>query len=222
MRNRALVCALLIGASTALTAAPTGAPQDIDVDAMARAKDVDAKAAEAPPEPATLPEPAEAAAEPVVANESTAAAPVADAKPAEPPADAAPAGTATDTPSEREPTPAEEAMSEEKRIAASCVARASSLLDAAQKGDYAAATQDFDARMSSALPPAKFGEAWAQLSQFGKLKARGQSHAIKGEGYLAVTIPLIFEKKNLYAQVACGDDGRIAGFHVKPLDIPVQ
>ena len=27
-------------------------------------------------------------------------------------------------------------------------------------------------------------------------------------------IPLIFEKTNLVAQIACGSDGRIAGFHV--------
>ena len=30
-------------------------------------------------------------------------------------------------------------------------------------------------------------------------------------------IPLIFDKANLYAQVACGSDGRVAGFYIKPL-----
>jgi hypothetical protein len=31
---------------------------------------------------------------------------------------------------------------------------------------------------------------------------------------------MVFEKANLYAQVSCGSDGRVAGFYVKPLEIP--
>ena len=244
MWNRVFACAVLIGASTALAAPPTdapvvaAAPQDIDVDALARAKDVDAKAADA----TLTPEPAEAAAEAASATEPVAAtpatetadsavgevpatqadAPVAEAKPAEPSADAVGADTAATGKADSEASPAAIAGSEEQRLAASCVARATRLLDDAQKGDYAAATRDFDAKMASALPPAKFGEAWNQLAQFGKLKARGQSHTLKGDGYIAVTIPLIFDKKSLYAQIACGSDGRIAGFYVKPLEIPGQ
>ena len=110
----------------------------------------------------------------------------------------------------------------EVRLAAACEARATALLDAAQKGDYAAATSDFDAKMRSAMPAAKFKQAWESLAQFGALTARGQSHPGTGEGYLVVTIPLIFEKANLYAQVACGSDGRIAGFFVKPLELPAK
>jgi hypothetical protein len=70
--------------------------------------------------------------------------------------------------------------------------------------------------MRTALPPPKLKEAWEQLAQFGKLDARGQSHLGTGDGYTIVMIPLIFEKANLVAQVACGTDGRIAGFYVKP------
>ena len=246
MWNRVLACALLIGTSSALAAPPTAAPvapQDIDVDALARAKDVDAKAADATPDPApdsaaaaaesasatepvaTTPaaETTGAAADEVPATDAVAEAPAAEATSTAPAADAPPAADTTATEkADSETTPAATAEAEERRLAASCVARASSLLDAAEKGDYAAATQDFDARMAAALPPAKFAEAWGQLAQFGKLTARGQSHPIKGEGYLAVTIPLIFEKKNLYAQVTCGSDGRVAGFYVKPLEIPGQ
>ena len=237
MRNRLLACAVLIGTSTALAAPPTDAPapQDIDVDALARAKDVDAKAAETP----SVPEPAEAAdaeaaatTPPAVDAADTAdtvdAADAADAvgdgtpeaKPDEAGNDAAAADPAPAAGADGEAPAATTADSEEQRLAAGCVARANSLLDAAQEGDYVAATRDFDARMAAALPAAKFGEVWSQLGQFGKLQARGQSHPLKGEGYLAVTIPLIFEKKNLYAQVACGSDGRIAGFYVKPLELP--
>ena len=35
-------------------------------------------------------------------------------------------------------------------------------------------------------------------------------------------VPLVFEKANLYAQVSCGSDGRIAGFYVKPLQLPAR
>ncbi|MBX3688381.1 DUF3887 domain-containing protein [Dokdonella sp.] len=103
-----------------------------------------------------------------------------------------------------------------------CTARATALLDAAQKGDFDAATHDFDAPMRAALPPEKFKAAWESLARFGSLQARGQSHASELQGYLAITIPLIFDKVNLYAQIACGSDGRIAGFYVKPLETPAQ
>ena len=96
------------------------------------------------------------------------------------------------------------------------------LLDAAQKGDFAAASRDFDANMRSKLKPEQFKKAWDSLAQFGALQARGQSHAAEADGYIAITVPLLFEKKNLYAQVACGSDGRVAGFYVKPLETPAQ
>jgi len=109
------------------------------------------------------------------------------------------------------PTPAESA---ERSIAAGCAARAASLLDDAAKADYGNATRDFNAKMRTDMPAPKFKQQWESLAQFGKLVARGQSHLGTGEGYTLVMIPLIFEKTNLVAQIACGSDGRIAGFHV--------
>ncbi|MFC5488177.1 DUF3887 domain-containing protein [Dokdonella soli] len=134
-----------------------------------------------------------------------------------PPAGAAPGGTAAPAP---RPTPLAPPDAARQRLAAGCETNATSLLDAAEKGDYAAATKDFDAKMRSALPVPKFKQAWESLAQFGALQARGQSHASENEGYVAITIPLIFERANLYAQVACGSDGLIAGFYVKPLAVP--
>lgn len=114
---------------------------------------------------------------------------------------------------------AEEAPTEADREQGDrCRQRAEDLLDAAERGDYGAATREFDASMKAALPAAKFGEAWQSLGQFGKLQARGQSHPGMGQGYYVVTIPLVFEKANLYAQIACNGEGAIAGFYVKPLD----
>lgn len=183
---------------------PASAPaDDIDVDALARAKDVGATPpaeTEAPTQP-VAPEPAEPAASP--ADEAEAA-----------PAEAAAANAPPDAMKADTNAPP---STDEKSIAESCRARAIALLDAVQKGDYAAATRDFDAKMAGALPPAKLEESWRALDQFGKLDARGQPHLGKGGGYTVVMIPLIFEKRNLVAETACGSDGRIAGFYVKPI-----
>lgn len=228
------------------TAAQEATAQEIDVDAMARAKDgkpteplaepVAAPAAKDAPvaaEPAATkppPAPAEAATSEAApaSNHTTTAAPAqapagSAATTAEPAADATPKTAAapaadapmTEQPSPLAPQPAPDVI--EKSIAAGCEARAAALLDAAQKADYATATRDFDAKMRSALPAPKFQQAWESLAQFGHLQARGQAHPMKGDGYIAITVPLIFDKANLYAQIACGSDGRIAGFYVKPL-----
>lgn len=135
----------------------------------------------------------------------------------------APEAPAADPAPATEAAPAQEdEAAAERRKAEACKAKASHLLDAVEKGDFDAATKDFDARMRAALTPDQFRANWASLARFGALTARGQLHAMKGDGYLAVTIPLIFEKGTFYAQVACGNDGRVAGFYVKPLDVPTH
>jgi len=216
MLIRHLAFALLFAAAQAQAATkPKSAPpvdptpvDNIDVDAMARAKDAAASDAAAPADASSatsVPAPADTsppATEPAAKGDRPAAAPTPAAEAAVPPLLA--------------PAPDDA----ERRLGAACESRSTSLLDAAQKADYATATRDFDAKMRTAMPVPKFKQAWESLSQFGTLNARGQSHLAKGQGYIAVTIPLIFEKANLYVQVACGSDGRIAGFNVKPLDIP--
>lgn len=197
-----LVCAVCAQAAQKSSIKPKPqttqtAPQDIDVDALARAKDAGANA------------PAQEA------GTASTGAPVAPA------ADAAPENAMTA--SQPRPAPLAPPSDAEKSVAAGCESRATALLDAAQKGDFAAATRDFDANMRSNLKPEQFRKAWESLAQFGALQARGQVHAAESQGYIAITVPLIFEKKNLYAQVACGSDGRVAGFYVKPIeDSPAQ
>jgi uncharacterized protein DUF3887 len=219
------------------------APESIDVDALARSKDLDgATPADADAPPAQASAPADATA--------TDAIPPADTTPPEaPPVDAAvsevpaPTGAETAPPAEASAPPAAEPpapdatvaappadakpksaasteTAEKISIAASCQARAASLLDDVEKADFGGATSAFDAKMRTALPPPKLKESWDQLAQFGKFVARGQSHLGSGQGYTIVMIPLIFEKANLVAQVACGTDGRIAGFHVTPAPTP--
>lgn len=227
MLTRLLALALLIGVTQAHAApkkhksAPAPAqdtaatPDAIDVDAMARAKDAAASTDTAPTDapansgspdiPATPKEEMAPA-----AAEQTSVAPITE------PAEKSATDKAQGVPPMLAPAPGDD----EQRIAASCEARATSLLDAAQKGDYAGATRDFDAKMHTGLPVAKLKQAWESLAQFGALTARGQPHLAKNDGYIAVTIPLLFEKANLYAQVACGSDGRVAGFYIKPLEMP--
>lgn len=218
MSIRMLMWILLMGATCANAAAPkkpaappaapvsaSPAAEDIDVDALARAKDVNANAVGAN-------------------NETSGNDPAPAAESASEPAPSMPAATADqaapasvpDLPSAA-PLPA---APPDTRLSAACEARATRLLDAAQKGDYEGATRDFDANVRSAMPVAKFKQAWESLSQFGALQARGQYHLSKGGEYIAVTIPLIFAKANLYAQIACGNDGKIAGFNIKPLETP--
>lgn len=257
MRIHSLALLLLLG-STPVAATPpaaTSSAGEIDVDAMARAKDVKIGEPDATPTTdaapaADVPEGSAPLAAPQAPND-TPSSEAADAQdrletdPAtsQPPADDAAADEAADDAAiaseagktetaepadaaaseEAEPAaepPAAEAGSAERRRADACVARAGALLDAAQAHDYDKATRDFDAKMRSALPPAKFQQAWESLAQFGKLTARGQSHPGSHEGYVVVTIPMVFEKANLYAQVSCGSDGRVAGFYVKPLELP--
>jgi hypothetical protein len=227
MLIRPLALALLIG-TTQVHAAPkkpkpapppaeepATTPEAIDVDAMARAKDAAANT-DAPPASSATDAPAPTTPPDSSESKDSTAAP-------------ANADTTTSTNAAAKPMPGSGGVppmlapvpdESERRLAAACEARATSLLDAAQKGDYAGATKDFDAKMRSAMPAPKFKLAWDSLAQFGTLTARGQSHPVKGDGYIAVTVPLLFEKANLYAQVACGSDGRIAGFYVKPLDVP--
>lgn len=225
MSIRTLTIALLLAVPLASAAAPKSKktappPQEIDVDAIARAKDAPATppadgAQPAPEaaaaEPAATPEPA-AAAEPAAAGSAVDAAATTDAATAAEPSAAESPAAVPDEP----PAP-QSADDEQKRIAAGCRSRATSLLDAAQKGDFAAATRDFDAQMRGALKPDKFKALWDSLGRFGALTARGESHPSRGDGYYLVMTPLIFEKETLVAQVACGNDGLIAGFHVKPL-----
>jgi len=213
------------------------APQDIDVDALARAKDVGAtptaNAAPATDEPATSEATSNEAAKPSADAPATDAAQAEAAPAADEPAAsdaAAPAektAAAAEVPTDAaagqpRPAPLAPPTQADQSLAAGCESRATALLDAAQKGDFAAATHDFDANMRSALTPEKFRQAWDSLAQFGALQERGQSHAAQSDGYVAITIPLIFEKQNLYAQVACGSDGRVAGFYIKPIETPAQ
>ncbi|HEX7369812.1 MAG TPA: DUF3887 domain-containing protein [Rhodanobacteraceae bacterium] len=92
------------------------------------------------------------------------------------------------------------------------------MLGALTKGDYKGATANFDSQMASGLDPQKLEAAWSTVgAQFGKLESQGTPQAVMYQGMPVVTTPLHFAKGNLAAQVACGKDGKIAGFHIQPI-----
>jgi hypothetical protein len=219
-----------VGKSAADEAPPddTTAPEpagDVSTDAHAPAQavpdepppDVSAPSTQTSGEPPAD----EAAPSQQTSDESSAAATPTEAAASDTPeaatqSDASQAASQSDT-AQSDTTPPDAA---ERSIAAGCESRAAALLDDAQKADYGSVTRDFDAKMRSELPAPRFQQQWESLAQFGKLVARGRSHLGRGEGYTIVVIPLIFEKANLVAQIACGSDGRIAGFHVTPAPKP--
>lgn len=103
-----------------------------------------------------------------------------------------------------------------KRIEA-CGEASDGLIAALRKGDFKAATAGFDVQMRNLVDPMKLQAAWASLgTQFGVLRAVGEPHsALYGNDPVVVTV-MRFDKGDVAAQVACGPDGRIAGFYMRP------
>jgi hypothetical protein len=102
-----------------------------------------------------------------------------------------------------------------------CIGAAGTMIDDLDKGNYKAATSDFDATMQTGLGAAKLGSVWQQVGrQLGKLQARGEPQNVMYQGRVVITQPLHFEKGDVNAQVACDADGKIAGFFLRPAAAP--
>lgn len=100
----------------------------------------------------------------------------------------------------------------------SCGQAAQQFLDQLTKGDFKAATGNFDAAMQAGLGADKLGEVWKSVgTQFGKFESRGTAQNVMYQDMPVVSTPLHFEKGALVAQLACGKDGKFAGFHLQPL-----
>lgn len=91
-------------------------------------------------------------------------------------------------------------------------------LDELEKGDFHAATTNFNGHMKAGLGEHKLGQAWQSLGQqFGKLESRGEPQTVMYQDLPVVSTPLHFEKGDFVSQLACDRDGKIAGFYVRPL-----
>jgi len=103
----------------------------------------------------------------------------------------------------------------------SCNAKMQTLLAALDKHDYAGAETDFNDTMRAGLTPDQLQQAWESLPQkFGTPGPRGMPHNSASHGYNVITVPMSFQNASLAAQIACGADGKIAGFHVMTLPSP--
>ena len=92
------------------------------------------------------------------------------------------------------------------------------LLDAFDKGDFKAAIANFDGQMLAVVDAQKLGEVQKSIAgQFGKLESRGTPQSVMYQGMAVVSTPMHYEKGNLAAIVACGKDGKIAGFRLNPV-----
>jgi hypothetical protein len=99
-----------------------------------------------------------------------------------------------------------------------CGNLSSSLLDAFNKGDFKAATSNFDSQMLAVVDARKLAEVQKSIAgQFGKFEARGTPQSVMYQGMAVVSTPMRYEKGDLAAMVACDKDGKVAGFRVHPV-----
>lgn len=99
-----------------------------------------------------------------------------------------------------------------------CDNLSAAMLNALEKGDFTAATSNFDPQTRANLDAKKLGTVWASMSaQFGALQSRGFPQAAMYQQLFVVATPLYLEKGGLKAQVVCSMDNKIVGFHLQPL-----
>ena len=98
-----------------------------------------------------------------------------------------------------------------------CTHAATALVANLDKGDYKAATSNFDAPMAASISAEKLGAIWQQVGQqVGKLHGHGTPRNAMYQGDVVVLLPLHFEKGNVNAQVACNAGGKVTGFFLRP------
>jgi len=97
--------------------------------------------------------------------------------------------------------------------AETCKTHSASMLEALRAGQYTHATQHFDTRVATALPPAKIGQLWSKVlpAKVGPYASSDEPVVSSvGDGYLVQT-PLHFERGGLMMRVACLANGTIGG-----------
>lgn len=96
-------------------------------------------------------------------------------------------------------------------------AKATALLDAIVRGDFAAATQGFDARMKQALPAEKLKEFWtALLGQAGVFQRQAGTRTETQGAYQVVFVTTEFEKARVDMQAVFDAQGQVAGLFFVP------
>ncbi|MEN6582686.1 MAG: alpha/beta fold hydrolase [Armatimonadota bacterium] len=94
---------------------------------------------------------------------------------------------------------------------------ADGMVDSMAKGDFAAATKDFDSKMNSVMSAQQLGQTWSQLTaQTGVFKSRNGSREVQEAGFQIVYVTCQFEKTMIDIKVVFDKDGKIGGLWFVP------
>ena len=95
---------------------------------------------------------------------------------------------------------------------------AENLVDSSAKGDFSAATEDFDGTMKNALPPEKLEATWKQIqAQVGAFKSRTGTRQADEQGYKMVYVTCEFERMSLNAKVVFDSSSKVSGLWFLPV-----
>ncbi len=95
--------------------------------------------------------------------------------------------------------------------------RALALVENLNRGDYAAATADFDRTMKLALPESKMKEIWEALpAQTGAFKEISGTRAEEQDQYRIIFVTCAFENSAIDVRVVFDPKGKIAGLFFQP------
>jgi len=94
---------------------------------------------------------------------------------------------------------------------------AEGMVDSMAKGDFAAATKDFDATMKAAMSAERLGQTWSQLTaQAGAFKSRTGSRVAQEAGFQCIYVTCQFEKASLDIKVVIDGSGQVSGLWFVP------
>ncbi len=121
-------------------------------------------------------------------------------------------GLALTTPGSTQDQPAQKAVRD------SCLALSTQFLQNLQKGDFTAATADFDSVMKTGLGTQKLKQFWQQYlpQQHGAFEKAEAPKAVQKDSINVVVIPLQFADGWQNMVVSCDGKGRINGLHAYP------
>lgn len=95
--------------------------------------------------------------------------------------------------------------------------KALALVENLNKGDYAAASAEFDDKMLAALPGNKLQETWeGLLAQTGAFQNITGTYSQEASGYQLIFVTCVFEKAAIDVRVAFNSEGKISGLFFQP------
>lgn len=91
-------------------------------------------------------------------------------------------------------------------------------IDQLHNGSFTDATQNFTAKMHTALPPERLDSIWAEITKkYGPYQGVSETQIEAVDSYTAVNVHAQFEKALINLRVVIDQDKRIAGFFYNPL-----